>query len=106
MIVIGNPMVIRDLILHPQEDQCGTGDTHPQPCDIEDAEPLILPEIPDRGRQIITEHMACVSRYPANPMPVLQPARFQPLIESALLRDVRFRNKHCPLSKKSLFYIR
>ena len=80
MIVIGNPMVIRDLILHPQEDQGGAGNPHPQSCDIQDAEPLILPEIPDRGRQIITEHMACISRYPANAMPVLQPVRFQPLI--------------------------
>jgi hypothetical protein len=70
-------MVIAQFVLNPQQDQCGTGDPHPQTCDIENAEPFIFPEISDRGPQIIAEHMAVFSVCTAKPMPVLQPVRFQ-----------------------------
>jgi hypothetical protein len=53
-------MVIAHLVLHPQEDQRCTGNTHRQTRYIEDAETPIFPKVPDRGHQIITEHMAVV----------------------------------------------
>ncbi len=90
-IVIGNPMVPGHLIFHPKKDQRGTRNAHGQTGNVENAKPTVLPQVSEGGEKIISKHTTSVWLKGANPMPVLQQARFQVIIEVSWRAVVRFR---------------
>jgi hypothetical protein len=107
-------MIISNLILHPQQDQGGAGDADRKAHYVEDAETPVFPEISDRGRQIISEHMAYVYRSPGQPnasfaansfsTPYLGHVAVQCPILQHRLSVLPLRSS--TLSKKTLFYSR
>jgi hypothetical protein len=106
MVMVGDGIVVGHFVPDPQQNDCGTGNANRQTRDIEDAETFIFPEVSNGGRQIIAEHTLNVllngnqedASYTPGSVSTLYPARTAPACSKA--------DNRCPLSKKSLFYIR